>query len=336
MKFGWKGALGIVVSVVCLYFAFRHFDFAQAVQQAKHANYFLLFLSVVAATSMFPLRARRWRTILDPVAPALPFGPLWRSTAVGAMMTNVLPVRAGELARPFALSRERPDVPFSMALASIAVDRVFDAIVVLGLLAVAMLAPGFPAGQKIGGQPVARLAAGFALVPAAGTVALYMLVFFPNTLIRLFESLARRVSPVVERKGSEMLQRFADGLSVLRNPRHFIAVFLWTLLHWLVQPLAFWLGFQAFGIQVPWTATLFVQGLIVIAVAVPSSPGFVGVFEGGAITALAVYGVGQTAAGTWALVFHLLSYIPITLMGAYYSARAGLTMDDVGSAGQQG
>lgn len=334
MKFGWKGALGVAISVVCLYFAFRHFNFAQAVEQAKHANYFLLFLSVVAATSMFPLRARRWRTILDPVAPALPFGPLWRSTAIGVMMTNVLPVRAGELARPFALSRERPEVPFSMALASVAVDRVFDAIVVLGLLAVAMLAPGFPAGETIGGQPVARLAIGFAVLPAALMIALYALVFLPETLIRVFETIARRVSPVLERKGADMLRRFADGLSVLRNPKHFVAVLFWTLLHWLLQPLAFWLGFQAFGIHVPLAATLFVQGVIVVFVALPSTPGFAGVFEGGAVASLAVYGVTGTAAMTWALVFHLFSYIPITLIGAYYSARAGLTMDAVGSAGR--
>jgi uncharacterized protein (TIRG00374 family) len=332
MKFGWKGALGIVISVVCLYYAFRDFHFAEAMEQARHANYVLLALSVVAATGMFPLRARRWRTILDPVAPNLPFGPLWRATAIGVMMTNVLPARAGELARPFALSRERPDVPFAMSLASVAVDRVFDAIVVLMLLAVAMLLPSFPAGQEIGGQPVSRLATGFAVLPAALMVVLYALVFFPDTLIRLFEALARRVSPALERRGSEMLRRFADGLSVLRNPKHFAAVFFWTLLHWLLQPLAFWLGFQAFGIDVPFAATLFVQGVIVVAVALPSTPGFVGLFEGGAVAGLAVYGVSQTAAGTWALVFHVLSFIPITLIGAYYSARAGLTMDAVSTA----
>jgi glycosyltransferase 2 family protein len=335
MKFGWKGALGILISVICLYFAFRHVDFAESIAQAKRANYWLLALATIVATCMFPLRARRWRTILDPVAPALPFGPLWRATAIGVMMTNVLPARAGELARPYALSRERPEIPFSMSLASVAVDRVFDAIVVLMLLAIAMLSGTFPAGQKIYGEPISRLATGFAVLPAALVLVLYALVFFPQVLIKLFESLARRVSPVLETKGGEMLRRFADGLSVLRNPRHFAAVFLWTLLHWLVQPLAFWLGFRAFGIDVPWAATLFVQGVIVIAVALPSSPGFMGLFEGGAVAALAVYGVAQTSASTWALVFHVASLIPITLMGAYYSARAGLSMGAVGAASRE-
>jgi uncharacterized protein (TIRG00374 family) len=332
MKSGIRSALGIAISLVCLYFSFRGFHWSEAIAQARHANYVLLLLATITATMMFPLRARRWRTILDPVAPNLPFGPLWRSTAIGVMMTNVLPARAGELARPYALSREIPSVPFSMSLASVAVDRVFDAIVVLLLLALSILVPSFPSGVTINGHSIGRLALTVAVPSVALLLGLYALVFFPNQLIRLFELLARRISTTLEQKGGEMLRRFAAGLSVLRNPRHFAAVFFWTLLHWLVQPLAFWLGFRAFGIDVPPIATLFVQGAIVIFVAVPSTPGFVGVFEAGAIASLAVYGVDTTLAGTWALVFHIASFIPITLIGAYYFARAGLSVGEIGSA----
>ncbi|HEY4305978.1 MAG TPA: lysylphosphatidylglycerol synthase transmembrane domain-containing protein [Gemmatimonadaceae bacterium] len=337
MKFGWKGALGIVLSVVCLYFAFRSFQFAKAIEAAKHANYLLLLLAVVCATMMFPLRARRWRTILEPVAPEpVPFGPLWRSVAIGTMMTNILPARAGELARPYALTRERPEIPFTMSLASVAVDRVFDAIVVLLLLGLSTFEPHFPRTLLMNGHTVsiAQMIRGFIVVPIVLIAALYALVFFPDQLIRLFELFARRVSKTVEQKGSEMLRRFADGLSVLRNPVHFIAVFWWTLLHWLVQPLAFWLGFKAFGIDVPLLVTLFVQGVIVIVVALPSTPGFIGLFELAGVASLGAYGIDETLAGTWAMVFHLLSYIPITLLGAYYFARAGLSMGEIASANQ--
>lgn len=331
-KFGWKGALGVIISAVCLYFSFRGFHWAEAVELAKHANCWLLALATIAATCMFPLRARRWRTILDPVAPRVAFGPLWRSTAIGVMLTNVLPARAGEIARPYALAREVPSITFSMALASVVVDRVFDAVVVLLLLAVTMLSASFPHGVIILGHPVTTFIRAFALAPLAALIVSYALVFFPDRLIGLFELVARRVHPVIEAKGRAMLQRFAEGLGVLRHPRHFIAVFCWTLAHWLLQPFAFWLGFRAFGIDVPWQATLFVQGIIVISVAMPSTPGFFGLFEGAAVAALAVYGIDRTAAATWAIVFHVISAIPITLFGAYYFARAGLTMDEIGGA----
>jgi uncharacterized protein (TIRG00374 family) len=329
VKVGWKGVLGLVITALCLYFAFRHVDWARAVDTARHANYGLLFLSTVAATCMFPLRARRWRTILDPVAPKLPFGPLWRSVAIGMMVNNLALLRAGELARAFALTREVPSVTFSTSLASLVVDRVFDAIVVLLLLAVSILVAGFSANTEIAGYSIAHIAMLFALAPLVLLIGLYALVFFPDKLIRLFELFARRVAPAVERRGSDMLRRFAEGLSVLRSPAHFLAVFWWTLLHWLLQPVAFWLALSALGIQVPWSATLFMQGVIVILVAVPSAPGFFGPFELGATLALGAYHVSQSDATTWAFIFHIASFIPITLIGAYYAGRLGLRMSDM-------
>jgi uncharacterized protein (TIRG00374 family) len=333
MKFGWRGALGIVISVAALFYAFHGVQWADALDHARHANYWLLVLGAAAATGMFPLRARRWRTILDPIAPRLPFGPLWRSTAIGMMVNNVVPLRAGEFARAYALTRELPQITFSTALASLVVDRVFDAVVVLLLLAIAMIAPGFPSGAMVHGRPISQIATGFALVPLALLVVLYALVFFPGTLIRLFELLARRVSPTIEERGRDMLKRFAEGLSVLRTPGHFIAVFWWTLLHWLLQPLAFWLGFKAMGIDVSWSATLFVQGLIVVGVALPSAPGYFGLFETAAVISLGLYGIDESAAVAWALVFHVVTFIPITLIGAYYFAKLGLTMGEIGQAG---
>jgi uncharacterized protein (TIRG00374 family) len=129
-----------------------------------------------------------------------------------------------------------------------------------------------------------------------------------------------------------MLHRFAEGLSVLRAPAHFIAVFGWALALWLVQPLAFWIGLRAFGIDVPWSATLLVQALTVIGVALPSTPGYFGLFEAGALLALKPYGVGDTQALTWALVYHVVSLVPITLIGAYYFARAGLSVSEINSS----
>jgi uncharacterized membrane protein YbhN (UPF0104 family) len=74
------------------------------------------------------------------------------------------------------------------------------------------------------------------------------------------------------------------------------------------------------------------QGLIAIGVAVPSAPGFFGVFEALGREGLGLYGVEPTLAVTWAIGFHLLSFIPITLIGGYYFARLGLHFRDLGTA----
>src|SRR3712207_1328601 len=134
MKFGWRGALGVALSAAALWLTLRGIDFGSVIGHVRRADAALLVLMTIAATVIFPLRARRWRPILHSVAPDLPLGPLWRATAIGMMVSNVIPARAGELARAYALSREVPRVAFSAAFGSVAVDRVFDATVVLLLI----------------------------------------------------------------------------------------------------------------------------------------------------------------------------------------------------------
>ena len=333
MRFGWRGALGILLSALLLWFAFRGVPWSEVVTEIRRANLGLLVLSAVAATGIFPLRARRWRTILDPVEPNLPFGALWRSTAIGMMVSNIIPARAGELARAYALAREAPRVSFSAAFASIAVDRVFDTVIVLLLMFVAVLAPGFPAD----GDALVRRSATLGVVAIlAVLVVLYCIVFFPAQIISFFELFARRVAPRFEQKGKAMLTSFASGLSVLKSPGRFVAVFWWALLHWLLNALAFWIAFKAVGVEAPFSAALFVQAIIAIGVALPSSPGFFGPFELAGKLALGVYGVSESVAVTWAVGFHIVSYIPITVIGGIYFARLGLSMDEIRHAGERG
>ena len=119
-----------------------------------------------------------------------------------------------------------------------------------------------------------------------------------------------------------------DGLRVLRDPMLMLEVVFWTVLHWLCNAFAFWLGFKALGITAPFSAALLLQGLIAIGVAAPSSPGFFGVFEGFATVGLVIYGVASERAVAWALGFHVLSYIPITVMGGWYLTRMKLHFAD--------
>lgn len=322
-KIPWRGLIALAVTVGLLWWAFKGISWAELWHHVRAADPWLMTLSVVGSFLVFPLRAARWRPILHPVAPNLPFGPLWRATCIGFMANSVLPSRAGEIIRPFMLVRET-QISFSAALASLVVDRIFDAIVVLLLILVALLDPSLPSGLSLGASITATV-----VVVGVAMIALYAMVFFPDALVRLFEAFARRVAPKYEKRGADMLRSFAAGLSVLRDPVRFLVVFLWALAMWLVQPIAFWIGFKAIGIDVPFTAALLVQGIIVFAVAVPSTPGFFGLFEAAAKAGLGIYGVQESLALAWGLTFHVLSLIPIVVVGLYYLARSGVKLADL-------
>ena len=141
------------------------------------------------------------------------------------MATNIIPGRAGELARPYALNKLEPSVPFSTGFASVIVDRVFDGIVVLLLLVVAMLAPSFPREAQINGRSIAM----FALLGTAGVVVgltgLFWLVLHPASLIGFTRRIVRSAVPRWEEPIAKFLERFTLGLTVLRDGRRFAIVF---------------------------------------------------------------------------------------------------------------
>jgi uncharacterized protein (TIRG00374 family) len=244
------------------------------------------------------------------------------------MVNNVLPARAGEFARAYALKKEA-QVPFAAGLASLVVDRLFDAIVLLLLAAFALLDPALSGAQTLAGRPLSSFATGAAAVVLILSLGTYALIFFPTQLLRLFELFARRVSPSVEERGRRVLETFINGLSVLRSPARFAAVLAWSIAHWLLNALGIWLAFKAVGIAAPFSAALFIQAFIALGTAVPAAPGFFGVFEYMSIEGLSVYGVGRQQAATWAIGYHLFTFIPITLIGAYYFTRLGVKLRDL-------
>lgn len=330
MKIGWRGALGFVLSAAFLVWTMREVSFAQVWGVLRQSSVPLFLLSATVATLIFPLRALRWRVILEPIAHDIPFGALWRSTAVGMMVNNVFPARAGELARAYALTREDKRVNFAAAFASLAVDRIFDAVTVVILLVTALIFSDFPPDTTIGGQPINRVAMGTGLIAVGALAGVVAMAMFPGLVVRIWDGVVGRIAPRFVERGRRLLESFMSGLGALRSPVRFAKVLGWALVMWLVNGLSFWIGFLAVGIDAPYTAALFLMGVIAISVAIPSSPGFFGVFEAAALAGLTLYGVKSDLAVSWALGFHLLAFLPITFIGLYYFARLGMKFGELG------
>jgi uncharacterized protein (TIRG00374 family) len=164
-----------------------------------------------------------------------------------------------------------------------------------------------------------------------GLVGMFMLVLFPLQFIGAFRAMARKTVPRFENPVADFFSRFADGLSILKDPRRFLLAFFWTVVHWLVCAASYVIAYYALGLEAPFMSALFVQGIIVLAVALPQAPGFVGVFEGFAVVALAVYGVDKDIAMAWAIAYHVVTYVPVTALGLIYSIRLGVGVGEIKS-----
>lgn len=330
MKLDWRAWFGFAVTFFLLWWVLRDVDFATVLTEIRGANYWLLALAVAVTTAGFLIRAFRWKVLLHPIRPDVGLPSRFAAVNIGFMANNLLPLRAGEFARAYALSRMEP-VSASGAFGSLAVERFLDSFTVLLLLMVAVMAPDFPEGATVAGRSVGTVVNGGALLVGGVLVALLVLLIWPRRLVRLAERAAGRLLPgQMGRRVVDSLEAFLSGLTALRSPRLLGLALLWSVVFWCWNCLAFWIGFRAFGIDASYFAALFVNAMVAFAVAVPSSPGFFGTFHAGVtVGLLGVYGVGAGQTLAFAFGFHLGGFIPVTLIGLYYAWRLGLSLEEI-------
>jgi uncharacterized protein (TIRG00374 family) len=321
---------GIVISIFFLYWALRGVSPAAFFHEIRRANLWLFLGSAALATLTFPMRASRFRIILAARSTGVRWKPVWHATAIGFMANNVLPARMGELARAYACSR-LVGLPFAASLGSVAVERVFDGLIVVLLMAVALASADFPSAVTLGTTNVSTIAGWMGALFILFLAFLFVLVHAPKNALAWVARVLRRTLP--ERAAEwivHVTRGFIEGLSILRAPRDFARVVVWSLAFWLVNAAAFYLGFLAFHINgLPLTSPLLLQGIVAIGVAIPSSPGFFGLFEAGSRVALGLYGVPGVTAASFALGTHLGWFVPITTIGLVYLARSGLSLRDI-------
>lgn len=329
MKLDWRAVLGLAITVLLLWWLFRGEDPAQILGAIARADLGLLLAAIVVTTSGFLVRAFRWKVLLHPLRPDTGLRARFAAVNIGFMANNLLPARVGEFARAYALSRMEP-VSVSGAFGSLVVERFLDAVTLIALLIAVLVSPGFPQGATILGQPVTLALRGVVFVLAVGLAGMVVLLVWPRRVVRLAERVLRRLPEPISRRLVDTLEAFLDGLGSLQDIRLLVLGLGWTLAFWMWNAFSFWLGFKAFGIHESFVAAVFVQCVVALFVAIPSSPGFFGVFHAGAVVGLSeVYGVGQALTLSFAVGYHLGGFIPVTVIGLYYAGRIGLSLGEM-------
>jgi uncharacterized protein (TIRG00374 family) len=317
----WQILLGIAISAGLLYLSLKGVDLREVLDHVRSARAAPMIAASVLATLTFVLRIFRWQLLLrDNDGGRLKAGPLWHGIAMGFMANNVLPLRMGEVVRSYA-GAKLTQTRFTSVIASIAVERLFDALTVVTLLAIGLLSANL-SESAVAGFGVRRIVTGAALASLAGLVAGSMVVAFPLAA----ERIVRRVIPSerIATKLVGIIEGIRHGLSVLQSPLRVGGVVLWSLAIWIVSALSFYVGFAGFDIPVDFSGALLMQGLIMFGIALPSTPGYVGAFELPIIAVLSLYDVPQSLSAAYALTYHVTNFIPITLLGAWSVFRTNL------------
>ena len=297
---------GIALSLVFAWLALRGLDFGDLRDALARQDYVFLLPAAAALAVAVALRAWRWQLVFDRERrPAFPH--VLNAMLVGYLFNTILPARAGELARVQVLGR-RSDISRANVLATVVLERSYDLLALIALLAVA--SPFLPSV----GWLWAAVALGCALA----------LVLLVVTLVvrRWGERAARRtLRPLAWLPGidAERARRMADsavhGLATLRVTRLLVTALAVTTASWLALIVSTWFLLLGTDADVGFGAALLVVVATNLVLVLPSSPAALGAFEAAAVLALAAYGVDRAQALSFALVLHALNALPYIPVG---------------------
>jgi len=322
----WQFWLGVLISIIFLYFALRGLRLDDLGEALKNANYWWLIPGVGVYFLAVWGRAWRWHYLLRPVK-KIPTRVMFPIVAIGYMGNNIYPARAGEVLRAYVLKKHE-GVPISASLATIIVERVFDGVVMLAFVFVNLpeLAKLTSDSGFIGNIQSLALWGSAAFF---GALLIFMLAaMFPQVTEKVVYAIFQRILPErLREKGMSLTRRFLEGLESLRSPRDAWMVFVTSVVIWLLETGKYWFVMHAFPFQVSFFALMLMNGIVNLATTIPSAPGYVGTFDAVGIALLTAYGVDKALAAGYTLVLHVALWVPITVLGAYYMAREGLHWD---------
>ncbi|MDZ4688184.1 MAG: lysylphosphatidylglycerol synthase transmembrane domain-containing protein [Planctomycetaceae bacterium] len=325
-------AVGIAVSVVCLWYAVGLLKDPNALQQIgqafARANYLSLPVIWFVLAIFYWLKAWRWRLLLKPVGDFRPVRDLLPPTMIGFAFNNLLPAHLGDFVRVFLFAQQR-QLNKTAVLSSVVLERVFDIVAILFYLGLGLVfVPGLDPSVK-------QTALVFAAAAGCCVLGGLIYVIWTRPFVALVEWVLARLPFVpagLRRKLTGMLEAGADGLASLKNPRLIVGIMLTSWAQWALNGVLVYLSLWSFGVHVSPLVACIVLGVVAFGVTVPSSPGYFGVIQLCFMSVLKLFPVNQADVFAASVYYHMSQYIPVTLIGLYFFYKTGLKIRDVEDA----
>jgi uncharacterized protein (TIRG00374 family) len=337
--------VGILLSLAGFYLAFRNVPANEIIQYFGQINYFWLLPSFGLIVLSFILRVLRWQVILAPTK-KIDFWSGFHPVMIAFAINCILPGRVGELARP-AILMQREKIRFSTGLATIALERAFDISLIIGLFLVTYPWIEFDPNMsmQVGNttldqrtlEAIVRGLFQLGIVLIAGMILVsiewsrrYMIQLIqksPNFLFFFSQALREKTRNILCNPLVRLLENFASGFATIQSPSRILLCLLLSILIWLIAALSYYvfsLGCPGVDISLPEMVAVMV--IICVFIALPSVPGYWGIWEAGGILAMMAFGVTQTDAAGFTLANHALQVLPVVLLGFISAFVTGINM----------
>jgi uncharacterized protein (TIRG00374 family) len=314
-----RAALSVLVSGGFLYLAFRNVRLDELGDALRHVDARWLCVAVAISLLIMVFRTSRWQLELRPLE-HVPFGRLWLITAISYLAINVVPVRLGEVVRPWLLSR-RSGLSFAQVVGTVVVEKTVDSMVLLfyiltGLLTISNL----PAWVREG-----------AVIPAVAAIVLVALVLL--LYWRGQDFVQRRVLYFLPERFGNGLQRVlasvVQGMRIIPRPGLLLTVIAVSLALWFLPILSSYVMILAFDLHAPFSAALVVFIFIGFGTALPNVPAMIGPYQYACVLALGLFGINEAYALAYGLVLNAVQFLSIVAQGLVALPLAGVSVADI-------
>ncbi len=283
----------------------RQTDFAEMRQALASADPLLVAAATGTYLTAHLARAVRWRLLLAHLHDTGYWHP-FHALTIGAMLNNLLPFKAGILARAHLLS-QRTRLSHAAVGSSMVVESLFDAVILLGLVTVALAFAQLDGAVQTGALAFAGIT-GFAIL-------LMALALRWRTPRRPLGMLVRRCPPRMERALAETGAHLLEGLGALRRPLQACAILGVSSLNWALLALAYILLGEALALPLSPLDYLVVLAVVQVTIVAPPAGSSLGAFEVVTAQTLVTIGATQGGAGAYAVALHAMVAVPVTLLG---------------------
>ena len=326
--------VGTALSLAALYFAFRNVPLDDLLQYLKSINYLWTFPALILVLISFFIRALRWQFIL---ASSHKIGT-WRAfhpMMIGFMINCILPGRLGELARPVILQKKEK-VPFATGIATVAAERMFDVIALVVFAVITFAAINInPEVEIVFGNFRLNHATlevlfsrmilmGILLIIAIIAVSIPFVRRAIDQIILALPALAFFTTETTKKKIRDKLcapliqfvDNIALGFTLIKYPKKILICAIYSFLVWIVVAFSYYVfSLGSPGVHLSYAEMFAVMVIICLFIALPSVPGFWGVWEAGGVFAMSIFGVSTSTAAGFTLANHGVQVFPVIIVG---------------------
>jgi uncharacterized protein (TIRG00374 family) len=325
----WIGILASAALIGLFFYGERN-NLGRIDDAFRDANYFLIALSLPVYFAGLWLRTIRWQYLLRPVRRVSVFR-LYPVVIIGLMANNLIPARAGELARAYVLG-QRERISKTTSLGTIAVDRLFDGVTLIPMMLVVAAFAGNEASFDVpllGDLNFEQLGVVMSVLFGIALAVLFWLALSSRGRSMLHTVVARLLPDNLQPRVEKLVDSFFEGLQALRNPIDLGIAWLMSFASWTLEATMYFIIARAFDINEPFYVFLLLTAAANLAIAVIASQGGVGPFELVVTETVVAFGAAPGIASAYALGLHAILLFPIIALGLWLMWSMKLTFGDM-------